>query len=84
MTGEAHYPVGVEVDALDRVGLMSDISSIISARNTNILEARVRTGGKPKMARFSLTLEVKDLDHLRDIMDRIAALSDVVRVDRAR
>ncbi len=84
LTGEAHYPVGVEVDALDRVGLMSDISSIISARNTNILEARVRTGGKPKMARFSLTLEVKDLDHLRDIMDRIAALSDVVRVDRAR
>ncbi|MDH4179807.1 MAG: bifunctional (p)ppGpp synthetase/guanosine-3',5'-bis(diphosphate) 3'-pyrophosphohydrolase, partial [Armatimonadota bacterium] len=84
LTEDAYFPVGVDVYALDRVGLMSDITSIISARKTNILEAQVRTGGKPKMARFSLTLEVKNLDHLRGIMDRIAALSDVVRVDRAR
>ena len=72
------------MDALDRVGLTGDITSIISATNTNILEARVRTGGKPKLARFTLTLEVKDLDHLGAIMDKIGALSDVVRVDRAR
>lgn len=84
LSEDAYFPVGVEVDALDRVGLMSDISAIISARNTNILEARVRTGGRPKMARFSLKLEVRDLDHLREIIDRISALSDVVRADRAR
>ncbi len=84
LTEDVYFPVGVEVDALDRVGLMSDITAIISARKTNILDARVRTGGKPKMARFSLTLEVKGLEHLKDIMDRVAALSDVVRVDRAR
>jgi len=84
LTGEAYFPVVVEVDALDRVGLTGDITSIISATNTNILEARVRTGGKPKLARFTLTLEVKDLEHLGAIMDRIGALSDVVRVDRAR
>ncbi|UCC68873.1 MAG: bifunctional (p)ppGpp synthetase/guanosine-3',5'-bis(diphosphate) 3'-pyrophosphohydrolase, partial [Armatimonadota bacterium] len=84
LTEDAYFPVEVDVYALDRVGLMSDITSIISERKTNILQAQVRTGGKPKMARFSLTLEVKDLDHLKGIMDRIAALSDVVRVDRAR
>jgi guanosine-3',5'-bis(diphosphate) 3'-pyrophosphohydrolase len=84
LTEQAYFPVAVEVDALDRVGLMSDITSIISARKTNILDARVRTGGKPKVARFKLTLEVKDLDHLQSIMDRIAALSDVMRVARAR
>ncbi len=84
LTGDAYFPVVVEVDALDRVGLTGDITSIISATKTNILEARVRTGGKPKLARFTLTLEVKDLHHLGAIMDKIGALSDVVRVDRAR
>ncbi len=52
--------------------------------STNIVEARVRTGGKPKTARFDLLLEVKDLRHLQTIMDRISALSDVLRVDRSR
>jgi GTP pyrophosphokinase len=84
LTEQAYFPVAVDVDALDRVGLMSDITAIISARNTNILDARVRTGGEPKVARFKLTLEVKDLDHLQGIMDRIGALSDVMRVARAR
>ncbi len=84
LSPEAYFPVMVQVEALDRVGLLSDITAIISAGNTNIVDASVRTGGKPKMARFQLTLEVKSLEQLRDIMGRIGALSDVVRVDRAR
>jgi GTP pyrophosphokinase len=80
----AYFQVVIQVDALDRVGLMSDISSIISGANTNIVEARVRTGGKPKTARFDFTLEVRDLKQLHAIMERIGALSDVLRVDRAR
>jgi (p)ppGpp synthase/HD superfamily hydrolase len=36
------------------------------------------------MARISLRLEVRSLDHLQDIMNRISALSDVLRVERAR
>ena len=84
LSKDAYFPVRIEVDALDRVGLASDITSIISSLDTNILEARVRTGGKPRMARISLRIEVKSLDHLKQITDRIGALSDVLRVDRAR
>jgi len=84
LSPEAYFPVTIEVDALDRVGLASDVTSIISGQGTNILEARVSTGGRPKMARISLRLEVKSLDHLQDIMNRISALSDVLRVERAR
>ncbi len=72
----------LQVDALDRVGLLSDITGIISGTNTNIVQAQVRTGGKPKMARFLLTLEIKSVEHLQGIMDRLAALSDVLRVER--
>jgi len=84
LSPEAYYPVTIQVEALDRVGLLSDISGIISAANTNILQARARTGGKPRVARFELTLEVRDLDHLHTILDRIQALSDVLRADRQR
>jgi GTP pyrophosphokinase len=84
LSPEVYFQVVIQVEALDRVGLLSDITSIISAASTNIVEARVKTGGKPKTARFDLTLEVKDLRHLQTIIDRIAALSDVLRVDRAR
>jgi GTP pyrophosphokinase len=81
---EAYFPVSVDVESLDRVGLASDITAIISGMGTNILEARVQTGGKPKIARISLRIEVKSLDHLQQIMNRIGALSDVLRVERAR
>jgi GTP pyrophosphokinase len=84
LSPEAYFPVVIQVDALDRVGLTTDITSIISAANTNIVEARVRTAGRPKIARFDFTLEVKDVKHLQRLMERIGALSDVLRVDRAR
>jgi len=84
LSPDVYFPVVIQVDALDRVGLMSDITSIISATNTNIVEARARTGGKPKTARFDFTLEVKDLRQLQTITDRIGALSDVLRVERSR
>jgi len=84
MGSDVYFPVTVEVDALDRVGLASDVTSIVSGQGTNILEAKVSTGGKPKMARISLRIEVKSLAHMQDIMNRIGALSDVLRVERAR
>lgn len=85
LSQDAYFQVVIQVEALDRVGLLTDITSIISAASTNIVQARVTTGGnRPKTARFDLTLEVKDLKHLRVLMDRIAALSDVLRVDRSR
>ncbi|MFB3880195.1 MAG: bifunctional (p)ppGpp synthetase/guanosine-3',5'-bis(diphosphate) 3'-pyrophosphohydrolase [Armatimonadota bacterium] len=84
MGPDVYFPVTIEVDALDRVGLASDVTSIVSGQGTNILEAKVSTGGKPRMARMSLRIEVKSLAHMQDIMNRISALSDVLRVDRAR
>jgi GTP pyrophosphokinase len=84
LTPEVYFPVTIEVDALDRVGLASDVTSIVSNQGTNILEATVSTGGKPKMARISLRVEVRSLAHLQDLVNRISALSDVLRVERAR
>ncbi len=84
LTGEAYFPVAVQVDALDRVGLVSDITTIISGTGTNILQAQMKADGKPRLARLTFTLEVRDLQHLESLMTRLGALSDVMRVERLR
>jgi len=81
---EAYFPVVIQVDALDRVGLASDVTAIISGTGTNIVQAQMRVVGNPRIARLTLTLEVKNLDHLADITQRLSALSDVLRVERLR
>jgi (p)ppGpp synthase/HD superfamily hydrolase len=66
------------------VGLLHDITSIISGTGTNILQVQLKTGGSPRTARATLTVEVKSLTHLSSLMDKLNALSDVLRVERAR
>ena len=65
---EAYFPVAIQVDALDRVGLVSDITTIISGTGTNILQAQMKAEGKPRLARLTFTLEVRDLEHLESLM----------------
>jgi len=83
LSQQAFYPVQVEIEALDRVGLLNDITGIISAANTNIRSARVRTK-KPRLALFSLVLDISDLNHLNRLLREISSLSDVLRVYRLR
>ena len=80
---QAFYPVQIEIEALDRVGLLNDITGIISASNTNIRSARVGTR-KNRLALFSLVLDISDLEHLNRLMHDIASLSDVLRVYRLK
>jgi GTP pyrophosphokinase len=83
LSGQAFYPVEMEIEALDRVGLLSDITAIISASGTNIRSARVQTK-RGKAAHFNLVLDISDLDHLDRLRRELNALSDVLAVRRAR
>ncbi len=83
LSEQAFYSVQLEIEALDRVGLLNDITSIISAANINIRSARVSTR-KSSMAIFSLVIDVPDLDHLNRLMREISSLTDVLRVYRQR
>jgi GTP pyrophosphokinase len=79
----ALYPCEIQIEALDRVGLLNDISAIISGDETNIRSAKVQTR-RPRHALFRFVLDVADLDHLNRVLEDIGALSDVIRVDRVR
>ena len=75
------YPVMVQVDAWDRVGLVRDISAIIAEEGVNLGEVSMdndRDGG----VTLYFTLEVKSAAQLSKIMSRIYSVWNVVSVTR--
>lgn len=76
------YPVSIEVEAFDRVGVLKDILAQISETRTNISSADVKTK-KGSSAIITLVVDVKSSSQLKQVMDAIRKVSDVYDVYRA-
>ena len=57
----------LRIEALDRVGLLNEISGIFSERKTNIQSANIKSL-KNKIAVFDLTADVSDRADLQNLM----------------
>jgi len=75
------YPVMVQVDAWDRVGLIRDISAIIAEEGVNLSEASMGNHRDDGITLY-FTLEVKSAAQLSKIMSRIYSVWNVVSVTR--
>jgi len=77
----ATYQVEIEVKAFDRPRLTTDIMNIIADTKTiiNAVNARAK---KNKMALVNLKLEIRDLEHLYGIIQKVSRVSDVLEVHR--
>lgn len=75
------YPVQIEVVAADRPGLLSDVASVMAETGTNIVSARATTR-KRRTAVIDMTIEIKDLDELTRILQKIQRIKDVESVTR--
>jgi len=75
------YPVMIQVDAWDRVGLIRDISAIIAEEGVNLSEASMGNHRDDGVALY-FTLEVKSAAQLSKIMSRIYSVWNVVSVTR--
>ncbi len=69
----------IEVVAVDRVGLLSHITAIISDSNINIAVARAEKAGS-HLARLQLTLEISRRQDLDRVIERLQQLIDVVNI----
>jgi GTP diphosphokinase / guanosine-3',5'-bis(diphosphate) 3'-diphosphatase len=75
------YPVQLRIEVLDRVGVLKDILTRLSDHRINVSDARVRTNpGKP--ARIDLRVELLSATQLRDTMDQIRSMADVLDIAR--
>jgi len=75
------YPVMIQVDAWDRVGLVRDISAIIAEEGVNLSEVSMGNHRDDSVT-MSLILEVKSAAQLSKIMSRIYSVWNVVSVTR--
>lgn len=76
------YPVDIQIEVIDRVGVFKDILSRLSDCNINVGKAGVKTNsGKPAL--ISLSMDIRDRQQLEHVLGQIKNMSDVLEIRRA-
>ncbi|MGV1035019.1 MAG: RelA/SpoT family protein [Microbacteriaceae bacterium] len=81
-TSKSVFLVQVQIEALDRAGLLSDVTRVLSEHHVNILSANVSTSAD-RLAISRFVFEMGDVTHLDRVLNavrRIDAVYDVYRV----
>ncbi|MEO8509852.1 MAG: bifunctional (p)ppGpp synthetase/guanosine-3',5'-bis(diphosphate) 3'-pyrophosphohydrolase [Chloroflexota bacterium] len=81
IAGQQTYPITVLIEALDRPGLLNEVTNVVAEYKVNIVAASVgvRSDG---MAAITVTLKVTSLQQLSKVLSRIERLHDVTSVTR--
>ncbi len=75
------YPVNLRIITVDRQGLLMDISTIFSEQKADVTAAKIRTLPN-NTAEINVTIAVKDLKNLQDVVNKVSQFSDVISVLR--
>ncbi|MFC6355427.1 RelA/SpoT family protein [Luethyella okanaganae] len=81
-TSKSLFLVQIQIEALDRAGLLSDVTRVLSEHHVNILSANVSTSNE-RLALSRFVFEMGDTRHLDRVLNavrRIDAVYDVYRV----
>ncbi|MER3448691.1 MAG: (p)ppGpp synthetase [Chloroflexota bacterium] len=75
------YPASIRLEAWDRVGLLRDVSAVVSEEKVNItyVSTRVRPD---RSAVINLTVETTGLDQLSRVMAKLEGIRGVISVTR--
>ncbi|HIE51548.1 MAG TPA: RelA/SpoT family protein [Armatimonadetes bacterium] len=74
------YDVPLFIRAVDRIGLLKDVSAVISNHNINILSAHVEPPRRDITATIQVVLEVLNQQQLESVMRNLRKLPGVVTV----
>ncbi len=74
------YTVRLAIEVEDRKGMLAELSKRISDINTNITNVEARTGDQ--RGRIDVTVEIKDVKHLEQVIKSVRAVSGVLNVER--
>ncbi len=76
------YPVDVVVEAIDRHGLLRDVTNVLANEMINVVAVNTRSDKRTNTARMELTLEIADVAELSRVLNRINQLPNVYEVRR--
>ena len=78
---EVKYPVRIQVKSMDRVGLLRDVTSVVSGENVNI--ASCVSEEYDNVSIITLTLHVSGINQLSRLFFRLESVKGVMNVTRS-
>lgn len=75
------YNAELEITALDRHGLVNEVLNAIAETKTEITAVNARADTK-KIAHIHMSVRIRNLDHLRSVVERLKRLKDIYSVRR--
>ncbi|RLB09565.1 MAG: GTP pyrophosphokinase, partial [Deltaproteobacteria bacterium] len=80
-TEDETYPARLMVLSVNKMGMLADISAAIAKKEANIISANVDSTADNKGIAF-FTVEVKNLDHLNEVIRSIKRIKDIISAKR--
>ncbi|RLB41213.1 MAG: GTP pyrophosphokinase [Deltaproteobacteria bacterium] len=75
------YLARLRVTSMDKKGILANISAVIAQKDANIIQAEVKTTADKKgVALFAI--EVENYPHLKEIMNAIKRIRNIITVER--
>ncbi len=75
-TGQSTFLVNIQVEALDRARLLSDITMVLSDAHVNILSATLNTT-RDRVAKSRFTFEMAEAKHLDTVLKAVRSVPGV-------
>ncbi|WP_045224323.1 RelA/SpoT family protein [Methyloterricola oryzae] len=79
---QAAFPVEIEVRAIDRKGLLKDVTHILAQEHINILRTNTVTNERNQGVVMDITIEIRDLGQLSLALDKICDVHNVLGARR--
>ncbi len=75
------YPVQIQIEVIDRVGVLKDILSRLSDHGINVSSVQVKTF-PGRTAIIDMSIDIRDRDQLEHTFTQIRKMSDVINLHR--
>jgi GTP pyrophosphokinase len=76
------YQVFLIIECLDRRGLLADVTSTFAENKTFITAVKTQSH-RDKTATLEFAIEVRDTEHLAQIMQKVRSIGDILDIHRA-
>ena len=77
------YQAHIAIVAADKPGIMATISQSFAECGVNITRANIQQGSN-KRAYFDLSIEVQDVEHLNQILEKTRQITGVIYLERIK
>ena len=79
----SHFVVSVALKALDRPGLLRDVTGVLADHQVNVLSTTTSTSGTDRVATMRFDFEIVDPTHLETLLRMLRRVDSVYDVHRA-